>query len=242
MICGDNDTFQYLMRYDFTWTNLVLLELFGLITIVAAPPIEGVGRRIERLHRTPLGDVLLVLLDRAFFEDLPFSGDFKDDEISKRVGVMQSALQPFFPQWKNNISIPRTVFREGTHIFRVSLGRMWFRVAMPAVAILDSLASMILEAVHFDSDHLYMFTYRNGFGTLDAVHHSYMEEGPWASEVQIGELELPRGQPMTFLFDFGDQWNFEVVLEKIEADRNIQQPVLLDLHGEPPEQYIHGEE
>jgi hypothetical protein len=244
MVCIDNDTFEYVMRYDLGWTNLALLELFGLVTMVTAPPSEGKGWRVERIHRAPLGDALVDLLKGSLLNRFgPFlSFEEEEEQIAKRVGVLQPALQPFFPQWKNNISIPPTVFREGTHIFRVSLGRVWFRIAMPAVEVLDSLASMILEAVQFDSDHLYMFTYRNRFGTLEAVNHYRMEEPPWANEVRIGELELPIGQPMTFLFDFGDEWEFEVVLQKVETDRDIHEPALLELHGEPPEQYPSWEE
>jgi hypothetical protein len=165
-----------------------------------------------------------------------------EDAISTRVGVMQAALQPYFPAWKNNIAIPGRVYREGVHTFRVSLGRVWFRIAMPAADNLESLASAILRAVHFDSDHLYKFKYRNRFGVLEEVNHPYMEDGPWAGEIQIGELEVPVGQPMTFLFDFGDMWEFDLVLEKIEADATVNKPVLVEIHGEPPEQYPRWEE
>lgn len=242
MACSENPTFDYLIRYHFTWTNLALLELFGLVTIVTGPPIDGAGWRIERLRRAPLGDVLLRLLNGEFFKGSHPYEDFRNENMAKRVGAMQPAIQPFFPQWKNNISIPPMVFREGVHIFRVSLGRVWFRIGMPASDFMDGLASMILGAVHFDSDHLYMFTYRNRFGSLEVVNHYYVEDPPWANEVRIGELELPVGQPMTFLFDFGDEWEFEVVLERVETDRNIQKPELLEMHGEPPEQYPRWEE
>jgi hypothetical protein len=61
-------------------------------------------------------------------------------------------------------------------------------------------------------------------------------------EVQIGELEVPVGQPMTFLFDFGDMWEFDLLIEKIEADATVNKPVLVEIHGEPPEQYPRRKE
>lgn len=103
--------------------------------------------------------------------------------------------------------------------------------------MLDSLATAILDAVEFDFDHLYQFSYRNRFGALESVNHSYMEEGPWTDEVLIGDVPVPIGQAMTFLFDFGDNWTFKVVLEQVDPDMHIDGPVILERRGESPEQY-----
>jgi hypothetical protein len=42
---------------------------------------------------------------------------------------------------------------------------------------------------------------------------------------------------MTFVFDFGDWWEFGVTLERVDPDMTIEKPVLLEAHGEPPSQY-----
>jgi len=43
---------------------------------------------------------------------------------------------------------------------------------------------------------------------------------------------------MTYLFDFGDHWEFDVMLECIGAvDRKVKKPRLLETHGKAPEQY-----
>jgi hypothetical protein len=64
-----------------------------------------------------------------------------------------------------------------------------------------------------------------------------MDEGPWAHEVRVGDLPLQVGQSMTFVYDFGDWWEFGVTLEGIDADMKIDGPTVLESHGEPPEQY-----
>jgi hypothetical protein len=103
---------------------------------------------------------------------------------------------------------------------------------------LDGLASTILEAVEFDQDHLHRFSYQNRFGSEESVYHPYMNEGPWASEMMVGDLSLAVGQAMTFLFDSGDQWEFDVTLERIgPADASVTDPVILEGHGELPQQY-----
>ena len=42
---------------------------------------------------------------------------------------------------------------------------------------------------------------------------------------------------MTYLFDFGDRWEFDVTLEQIDPSMVVEKPVILEIHGEPPEQY-----
>ena len=224
------------LRYAPGWHNLGLLELFGLISVRHGPPEPGKGWRIERIDRTPLGDALLALLQAEFFGDV---GNILQLESEERVpfGVLQPALQPYFPNWRNNLSVPEWAFREGTHIFNVSLGWMWRRIAIPADRTLDALASAILDAVEFDHDHLYEFSYRNRFGVLERVNHPFMDEGPWTSEMLVGDVPLRVGQTMTYVFDFGDWWEFDVTLERVDPDVVGEEPVVLDRHGESPSQY-----
>ena len=48
---------------------------------------------------------------------------------------------------------------------------------------------------------------------------------------------------MTYLYDFGDQWEFDVKLERIDpVNRKIKKPVILETHGEAPEQYPMSDE
>ena len=244
-IAGDKDAEESL-RYTPGWHNLGLLELFGLISVRCGSPMEGKGWNIELIRRTLLGDALLALLLTGLTEDLRHVLE-PESHGNMPFGVLQPILRPYFPKWKNNLSIPEWVFRRETHIFKVSLGRVWFRIAIPADRALDELASAILDAVDFDRDHLYRFSYENRFGTMAKVWHPEMgkgplSEGPWTSDVLVGDLPLSLGQMMTFLFDFGDKWEFEVALEQIVPEMAAEKPVLLEIHGKPPEQYARWEE
>jgi hypothetical protein len=234
-VAGTRDA-EYLLRYMPGWHNLGLLELFGLIAIQPGSPIEGKGWQIERIDRTAFGSALLALLYAKFFRNINLILKL-EEERKVPVGVLQPVLQPYFPDWKNNLSIPEWVFREGTHIFKVSLGQLWFRIAIPANYSLESLASAILNAVQFDYDHLYSFSYENSFGALERINHPYMDEGPWASDVMVGDVPLRVGQGMNYLYDFGDNWEFDVTLEGVDPDKAVKKPVLLETHGKPPEQY-----
>jgi hypothetical protein len=229
---GEEDS----LRYGPGLHNLALLELFGLVAVRHGPPESGKGWRIERVERTPLGDALLAALQAGFFVDL-HNVRALESENKVPFGVLQPALQPYWPAWRKNLSVPEWAFREGVHVFKVSLGRIWRRIAIPAHLTLDDLASAILNAVRFDHDHLYRFSYRNRLGIEDQVQHPDMDEGPWASEVSIGDVPLRAGQTMTFLFDFGDNWRFDVTLESVDPEMAIEKPVVLEKHGDPPKQY-----
>ena len=92
-------------------------------------------------------------------------------------------------------------------------------------------------AVDFDSDHLEQFSYQNLIGIEKHVYHPYMDEWPKTSEVRVGDVPLQIGQSMTYTFDFGDNWEFDVMLEQVETDESIKSPKILEEHGEAPEQY-----
>jgi hypothetical protein len=233
---ADNRDTELRLRYTPGLYNLGLLELFGLISVQHGSPEAGKGWRIERVYRTRVGVALLALLHTEFFGDFDNILEL-EEEGEVQYGVLQPVLQPYLSEWKNNLSVPKWTFREGTHIFKVSLGRIWRRIAIPAAQTLDALADTILNAVEFDHDHLYRFSYENRFGALERVHHPYMDEGPWTSEVLVGDVPLRVGQTMVYLFDFGDQWEFNVTLEQVDRDMVVKEPVIIEKHGEPPEQY-----
>jgi hypothetical protein len=228
-----------LLSYTPGWHNLGLLDLFGLMTVHDAPSEQGEGWRIERIERTPFGDALLALLSIDFFSGWSNLAAL-EQKPSIPFGVLQPVVQPYFPEWEENLRISEDEFQEGIYVFKVSLGRIWRRIAIPADRTLDGLAHAILNAVAFDRDHLYTFTYRNRFGASEEVHHPYMDERPWTDKVHVGDLPLSTGQAMTFVFDFGDWWEFNVELERIEsveAFPSLKGAVVLEEQGEAPDQY-----
>lgn len=235
-IAGDSEA-EYSLRYWPKLHNLALLELFGLVDIEPGPRVEGEGWQIKRIWWTPLGEALLALLTTWMQEQ--FDEIFDDEEPSEiSFGVLQPVLQPYFPEWRNNLAVPAERFQAGLYVFKVSLGKIWRRIAIPAELTLDALAVAIINAYEFDFDHLYQFTYMNRFGVSKRVAHPYMEEYVSTSEVRIGELPLQGGQPMEFLYDFGACWRFDVTLEAVEpVDPTLNKAQVIEKKGQAPEQY-----
>jgi hypothetical protein len=47
---------------------------------------------------------------------------------------------------------------------------------------------------------------------------------------------------MQFHFDFGDNWRFDIKLERIEPPgAELKAPAILEEHGKPPEQYPYSD-
>ena len=164
-------------------------------------------------------------------------------------GILQPVFQPYFPEWKTVYARLDREVRSGTHIFKVTLagwrrggGGLWRRIAVPPDASLDTLAGAILHAFKFDEDHLYDFRYRDRRGKSCVYHHAYTDEGPFTTGITVGEIELALKDTMRFTFDYGDNWQFDVRLERVEAEPSrLKKPKLIESVGQAPEQYPNSE-
>lgn len=221
--------------------NLALMKLFGFLQVESGKPEAGKGWRIKRIERSPFGDAMMQAIVRAFIEH----GMEWESEANPAIpfGELQPTLQPYFPQWQKTLAIPEQGFSSGVYIFKVSLGKIWRRIAISSQMTLADLSNLILESVNFDSDHLDMFTYKNQIGRTVEVSHPYADGSPSTNEVCIGELPLVEGSSMGYVFDFGDWWEFNVQLEKIQADDSpTNYGAVTESHGAAPPQYPDWDE
>jgi len=229
------------VRYSPGLMSIALLELFGLLAVEQGAPQEGKGWQIARLRRVGIGEAVFAVCFEYVRSNLSLLFA-REEQPPSSEDTLRSALQPYFADLKRRLEAPVWAFREGTHVFKVSLGRaLWRRIAIQGDRTLDTLADAILRAYDFDHDHLYRFSYRNQLGATERAMHPWMDEGPWASEVRVGDVPLPVGQNMDYLYDFGDSWQFSLTLERVDppASKDV---VILDRAGEAPEQYPSWED
>jgi hypothetical protein len=230
----------YIYGIDRRFYHLALMDLFGLMAVEHAPkPVQPwCPAGVQHL---PFGDAVFTLLARSVLPNDALAGDEADDDeadVTFRFGKWQPLLQPYFPEWHNNLELREPEARTGTYVFKVALPDMWRRIAISAEATLDGLAAAILRSVRFDFDHLYEFTFRDQFGATSRAVHPASDGGAYADEICIGTLPLEPGQSMEFLYDFGDSWRFTVKLERIEpAEKPPRTPKVLEKHGKAPQQY-----
>lgn len=219
--------------------TLALLELFGLMLVERDEADEGQSWCVTEVRHTPFGDELLRILFQEIEREL-----FARDNRVVEFGAWQSLLQPYFPQWVNNLTIEEPQFRDGAYYFKVSLGKPWRRIAIPAQSDLDDLAECIIRAFDFDGDHLYGFRIVARDGHQIRIEHPYIEDAEThTDELAIGELPLNERQSMEFQYDFGADWRFNVLLEKVEPEvKKISKPTIVESRGEAPAEYEGGDE
>jgi len=230
---ADNDRVGWYFRYSPGLYGVALLEMFGFLSVAHGRTQEGEGWQIDHVTSTPLGMAVFALLGKGVFSDFDKILELEESP-SEAFGALRPVFQPYVPAWRSNLSLPAWAFREGVHVFKVSLwSGLWRRIAIPGALPLEELAETIIGAFGFTYDHLYQFSYRNRFGVETHINHPYMDDGPWASEVRVGDVALQEGQSMTYLYDFsGDRWEFEVTLERVDLpDREMKEPAILDARG-----------
>jgi hypothetical protein len=233
-VAGNRDA-EWLLHYTPSLCILALLELFGIVTIQHATSELGKGWRINRIEHTDFGDAITYwLLQEEFFESVLFS-QFEEDDVTD---ALYAKLALFFPELQHPLLLSKPEKLSGIYLFKVSLGPVWARIAIPSNRSLDELSTAILKAYKFDSEHLYSFTYTDRFGIAENVNDPHTEEPPSADEVTIVDLGLTPGAVMTYRYDFGAGWKFEVLLERVDPPtKTIRKAKLLEFHGQPPAQY-----
>jgi hypothetical protein len=149
------------------------------------------------------------------------------------------------------------------YVFKVKLKHdkhIWRKIEILGSQTLNDLHIAIQDAFNFDVDHLYSF-FMSGKAWDDSDFEYYHPEangGPLqnrirmelslirgsqpqprlpATRVRIESLNLKPKQKFLYLFDYGDEWHFEVEFLKEEPPEKTLYPRIIDSRGEDPEQY-----
>lgn len=239
-ITAKNETVYNLNRNE-ELVNLAVLNLFGILDLQQGKPLRGKGWRLTYLAKTPWGEALIEMLNRSLIED---SSLYQREETEDVIyGKLKTHFQEFFPQWQQQLIIKFSPNQEGIYLFKASLDKAWRRISIPSNLTLESLVDTILEAFNFDKDHLYRFICQNRFGTPLYINHPQLEEPPYTNEFEVRQLPLDVGGRMIFHFDFGDDWEFQVLLEAINAPASKQQEAkIITSRGTAPPQYYYEDE
>ncbi len=160
----------------------------------------------------------------GFREVLVTNGQFVDGYN----GEMESRIMAFLAN----------PVEEGRHTvqLKISVASCTRRVTLGDQASLDDLHYFIQRSVNFGMDHLYYFQFGNGSRLRRYYAPECEDEDFLADTVSLAKLHLYEGMHFLYLFDFGDQWQFKVTVEKIQ-ERHLDGAEITVLEGEDPEQY-----
>jgi pRiA4b ORF-3-like protein len=133
----------------------------------------------------------------------------------------------------------------GTHILRVSLGARVYRdIEIASSNKLYDLAKTIVRVFDFDFDHAFGFYSKIKGNVYDSPikYELFADMGESdarsVKRSRISEAFPAVGGQMTFLFDYGDGWQFRVKATGFgKKERGVTYPRLLKSLGDAPEQY-----
>jgi hypothetical protein len=95
---------------------------------------------------------------------------------------------------------------------------------------LEIFADKILKSLNFDDDHLYLFNLDNPGFRGENIYERAMG-GEKSEKSLLKELELQENQEFYFLYDFGDEWLFNINVLKIENGLSYKTPRTIDSQG-----------
>ncbi|RPH27669.1 plasmid pRiA4b ORF-3 family protein [Buttiauxella warmboldiae] len=111
---------------------------------------------------------------------------------------------------------------------------IWRRFVVPGFITLDRLHDVIQIVMGWEESHLHEFIFKKQHYTMQPESPHEQEEGM----VRLGELLKRKGNSLTYVYDFGDNWSHEIILEdKNYPEDEIIMPYFC-LEGEcacPPE-------
>lgn len=118
---------------------------------------------------------------------------------------------------------------------------IWRRVIVPAEYTFQEFAEVLIIAMGWSGYHLSEFEMSEGthitvnFPVDDGGFFDDFDESVNASEVELVNY-LDVGEKFIFTYDFGDNWEHVVLLEKIADDFEKNYPVVVKFKGNcPPE-------
>ncbi|GAA4058985.1 plasmid pRiA4b ORF-3 family protein [Amphibacillus indicireducens] len=261
-IANDSLLFNLLEK----WSNFILyFEWFGLwVCKKDYQRVELYGKKLvffaEKIKLTTFAvKVLSILLEqrdlykwniplrrRMFGEINPIPGAplHNEEAVEKEQSLFNVALIKLFPSGGVKTTLPRMErkFVSGRHTFKVSLNQStWRTVVLSGDNTMDDLHHIIIKAYQFDDDHLYSFFMDGQKWSEDSIVSplDYSSQSI-ATEVMIGSVGMHVGQQFMYLYDYGDEWTFNVTVMGIEeGETKPIKPYISAEKGKAPEQYYY---
>lgn len=112
---------------------------------------------------------------------------------------------------------------------------IWRRILIDPTMTMEELHFVTQSAMGWMAEHLYSFT--SGKRQIVDPEADEENDSDFSDEVLVGQAFRAVGDKWDYLYDFGDNWEHEIVLEKIvDLDPAVAYPVCIDgARACPPE-------
>jgi hypothetical protein len=175
-------------------------------------------------------------------EAFPISSTVQVKQANRRVAVQVAVPPPDEAGADNAVATP-TVYR-----FKVALsGRksVWRRIEVRSDQTLEDLHDAIQDAFVWDDDHLYAFFLSGKAWDASSEYvrpHADREQGMPSARVRLDRLDLRPRQRILYIFDFGDEWRHDVIVERTDIQSDAgKYPRIVEERGDAPPQYPNQE-
>jgi len=226
---------QYLLEEDTDDIELIEIDcgFHGKPTYVRGPNENEirVAQIIAQLDRTA-GPGNYTIIDKADWDpDLEDEEDEDDEEWDDEEDAeFQDMLQMKSPGLQFKIQIKG-----------IDNPPVWRRVIVPSHYSFIYFHLIIQDVFGWESHHKFFFS-PTGWNSFPQIIEADEEEDDLeigqtmeASETALSEIFNKKGQKFHYIYDFGDNWDHQITLEKVLLEK-INQPVCLDGNGQcPPE-------
>lgn len=245
------------------WLNFYLIYL-GFWKLTFDNKRNGYDFIPETTQITPLGKTLAKILfeerfigfwnkKEKFFSQENYEYFMELNPETKRIvktsandGNFIEAFQDLFPQkiLEKQVEPTYQITQKGKYIFQVSLVGMWanpkdkkwWKIAIHSSQTLEDLHLAIQNAIEFDNDHLYAFRFDGSYERT--FNDDRGEIPPYAVDYKLEDLYLSKDTNLIYNFDFGDNWEFEVKLMKVDTSfKESCKTELIEQKGKNPVQY-----
>jgi hypothetical protein len=218
-LLSDSDDFQEIRNRLFSGVAAYDLTAMGEKLL-----IKGRKPRREIAFPRDCGDAEMLRLVRESADYLEDDGIDLQDFLLKMASPVKPALAKKnksakvidFPV-REKEKTAETVLSD-VYVFKVKCcykKRIWRQIEIKGSQSLADLHQAILGCYELDPGHLYSFFMNNQFWD---VHTEITHTA--ARRKRIGQLKLGLSQKFAYLYDFGDEYRFEVELVATHSDRN----------------------
>ena len=214
--------------------NLSILKMVGM----AEYQPEDSNREIHFLKLTPWGQLFLNACRQGFIDSLK-EDEYEDDD--EQINLLP-AIKAIRPDVQKTLEQPEPMIAT-SYVLSIALGSQCTRtLKVSSDCLLEDLAEAILDAFDFDCDHLYHFQYLTPFGADRMIGHPAVDFcDTFVTETRLRQLEPVPGMKISFFFDYGDNWKFDIVVMHGGEERTSDIQVI-ERKGEAPEQYPEYED
>lgn len=127
---------------------------------------------------------------------------------------------------------------------------VWREIIILGSQTFNDLAEAIIYYMDWENDHMYGFSLPGKKNRGDFYYSPFTfyapdwEDDPYptykSNQIRICDINYDLYPKLDFVFDFGDNHEFQIILKKIEnvpANKSEECPMLIDQRGVAPEQY-----